>query len=175
MRKTVFWVILAVTGALSSCKKDVVIDHHVSAEFPAQEILEPVSVLFSDSGDADIRIASDGSVNSSLDGIVTEMLSGGEYMLRYRSLALVWGSSPDVEDLMEESFWTEPSLQWIVYTDSWAGPLRDCGFVDCFTARGLEATEDLFRLYAGSAVYDKISGLGANPTVFTVKVKEDVQ
>lgn len=171
MRKVLFTSAVLLL-CLCACDKAVTIDHHASVEFPLQETLEEVSVLFADEGSADILVKSDGSAVSLLDGFSATALPGGQTLLRYKALALVCGACTDASALLDATFWTEPQLQWVfcLQLTGDASPLADCGFTDCFEARGLSTGGD--RLYAGGNAYDKISSLSAEPVSFTIRIRE---
>lgn len=170
-------IVLTLLAALSfaACQKSITIDHHICAEFPLQEVPESISVLFADNGQADILIGSDGVIKSIPEGAEASVLPGGEQLLRYKSLALVWGDCADTEEFLESYYWISSALQWILYLNADPEQLYRCGFVNCFRARGIGINESDVVLYAGSNVYDKISGLGATPVSFTVNVKEEVR
>ena len=166
-------VLTAFALCLAACTKAKPQDHHIWAEFPDQEAVEEVSVSFG--GTADI-VVSDTGVSSSLAGFTTENLSSGGTLARYKNLALFTGAWTDLDSLLEETFWTQPSLQWVFAGDFSAGEKEDfasAGFVNCLKARGLEAPET--GLFASSNTYDKIRSLSASPLSFTVMVKEEVQ
>lgn len=147
MKKILFLIGLI---GLMACTKDLTRDHGISAEFPAQETLQSVSVSLG--GSADIVISREGIV-------------------RHKSLALYYG--PKSAGLLEETFWKEPALQWIfILTDPETdSEFAESGFVDVFKARGLASEE--YILYASTNVYDKMSKLSASPLRFEVKVRED--
>lgn len=171
MKKSLL-VLTAFALCLAACTKAKPQDHHIRAEFPAQEAVEEVSVSFG--GTADI-VVSDTGVSSSLAGFTTENLSGGGTLARYKNLALFTGAWTDLDSLLEETFWTGPALQWI-YAGDFASMEEDfaaTGFVNCLRARGLDASGN--SLYASSNTYDKIRSLSATPLRFTVMVKEEVQ
>lgn len=141
-------ILLGLLG-LMACTKELTLDHNISAEFPAQETLESVSVSLG--GSADIAINSEGTI-------------------RHKSLAIYYGAKSAT--LLEDSFWKEPGLQWIFILKDAASDedFAESGFVDVLRARGLASEE--YILYASSNVYDKISKLSASPLSFEVKVKE---
>lgn len=141
-------ILLGLLG-LVACTKELTLDHNISAEFPAQETLQSVSVSLG--GSADILISSEGIV-------------------RHKSLAIYYGQKS--AGLLENSFWKEPDLQWIFILKDAASDedFAGSGFVDVLRARGLASEE--YILYASSNVYDKISKLSASPLSFEVKVKE---
>jgi|GEM_PF-1863913 len=172
MRKS-FYKLMAAALCLCACDKTITIDHGFSAEFPPEEELESVSVSFG-AGSADIVI-SDSGVTSSLDGLKTLTLDDGGTLICYKSLALFTGAWVDLDTLLEDTFWTKPSLQWIFTGDfsSYHDMFTSIGFVDCFKARGLVSGGT--DIYASSNTYDKISALTAGPVSFTVTVKEEVQ
>lgn len=146
MKKILFLIGLL---GLMACTKELTKDHGISVEFPATETLQSVSVSLG--GNADIVISKEGIV-------------------RHKSLAVYYG--PNSADLLEDTFWKEPALQWIFILKD-AQPdenFAESGFVDAFRARGLESEE--YILYASSNVYDKMSDLSASPLGFVVKVKE---
>lgn len=165
--------ILGALTALCACEKAITIDHDITAEFPAVAQLGQVSVLFSDEGSADIKITSAG-LQSSLEGATETLVKNGR-IIRYKALAIFDGTCTEdgLEALLEETFWAEPSLQWIYRFDSalQGEALGDCGFVNALRARGLESGGG--SLFASSNVYDKISGLTASPLGFAVKVREE--
>lgn len=169
MRRIIY--IIGVLLALSACEKAITIDHSITAEFPAVETLQPVSVLFADEGTADIMITSAG-LQSSLEGVSEALASGGR-IIRYKALAIFVGTCTEdgLEALLEETFWKDSSIQWIYRFDSAleGESLGNCGFVNALRARGLEPDGSLF---AANNVYDKISGLAVSPLCFTVKVRE---
>lgn len=172
MKKSII-VLAALAVCFISCEKAITIDHNISVEFPAQEALTGVSVSFGGGG-ADIVIT-DAGVSTSLVGLWTETLSDGGTLVRYKSLAVFCGEWTDLNDLLEETFWANPSLQWIFTGDFSAmeDEFTSKGFVNCLKARGLEASGT--GIFAGSNTYDKITGLSAAPLSFTVMVKEEAQ
>jgi len=150
--------VLGMAAMLLSCTKEITIDHHISAEFPRVGELSGVRVLFAAGGDADILVTPD----------------GGRRVITYKALSIVTGDYTDAElsTLLEETFWRDPSRQWIIHT---ASPvegtvLGGAGFVNCLRARGLSAEGGM--LFASSNTYDKIEGITVSPLGFTVKVKE---
>jgi len=170
--KKLLLILTAFALYLTACTKAGTIDHHISAEFPATEAMEEITISFG--GDADIVI-SDTGVTSDLAGITTETLSDEGMLVRYKNLALFTGAWTDLDSLLEETFWTGPALQWI-YAGDFASMEEDfaaTGFVNCLRARGLDASGN--SLYASSNTYDKIRSLSATPLRFTVMVKEEVQ
>lgn len=160
---------------LCACEKALTIDHNISAEFPLQETLQEVSILFADEGSADILAKTDGTVVTELEGLATGSLPGGQTLVRYKALALVCGACTDAAALLDATFWAEPGLQWVFCLNITgdASPLTDCGFTECFGARGLSTDGDL--LFAGGNAYDKISFLSAEPVSFTIRIREAVQ
>lgn len=170
MRKTL-GTLAALAVMLTACDKPVTIDHGISAEFPVQETLESISVAFGD-GTADILLQESG-VTSSLEGLTVETISDGGTVVCYKSLAIFTGSWTNLEDLLEESFWQNPSLGWIFTGDfsAYDDSFINIGFVNILRARGLDAGN--FQVYAGNGIYDKISGLKTDPVRFTVKVREE--
>lgn len=156
-------IILVAALLVASCDKAVTIDHHITAEFPVQETLPQVSVLFAEEGEADILVSSEGA-KSKLQGLVEQSVQGGK-VIRYKALAIFTGTLTD--DTLEETFWAEPSLEWIVVSDA-EEILSDCGFVNVLRARGLG--EGI--LFASSNAYDKISSPKGEPMGFNIKVKE---
>lgn len=168
--KKIFYLLMALIWALCACDKDKTIDHNIWAEFPKQESLEALTLLVAPTGNADILLTSNGVV-SSLEGLETGM-AGTATWVRYKSLAVVYGASDDLEELLEATFWQAPSLQWVYILSGTDSPavLESCGFVNCLRARGL-SSEDTY-LYVGSQVYDKISSVDDSPLGFTVQVKE---
>lgn len=165
-------ILTAFMLCLNACEKVKTIDHNITVEFPAEEAVETVSVSFG--GSADIVI-SDSGVSSSIDGVTTETLSDGGTLVRYKNLAVFTGVWTDLDDLLEETFWSKPSLQWVFAGDfsSMEDSFASAGFVNCLRARGLTASET--GIFASSNTYDKISGLSAAPLGFTVMVKEEVK
>lgn len=149
--------ILAAALGLIACTKEVTVDHQISAEFPMQESLESVSVLFAAEGSADILV--------STNGITTH----GN--LSVAKAAVV--DEAELPDILEDTFWTGTTRQWIILLDTNlpCEGMSDCGFVNVLRARGL--SQDGVSLWATSNVYDKISGLRVSPVGFTVKVRED--
>ena len=107
-------IILVAALLVASCDKAVTIDHHITAEFPVQETLPQVSVLFAEEGEADILVTSEGA-KSKLQGLVEQSVQGGK-VIRYKALAIFTGTL--TEDTLEETFWAEPSLEWIVVSDA---------------------------------------------------------
>lgn len=166
MRKAVLF--LGALILLLSCGKETPVDHNISAEFPLQETLQAVNVLFAEEGQADIVIGTE--VKGSLDGVKVTDVDGGK-VIRFKSLAIFVGNAD--EDLLERTFWQDPSLQWIYKLDSDAmeEDFQNCGFVHALRARGLSG--DGTTLFAASNVYDKISALSVSPLSFTVKVREE--
>ena len=164
MRKHLYLFLAA--ALVCACEKPVTTDHHLSAEFPVQETLQSVSVLFAEEGEADILLTSAG-VQSTLDGLTETAVSGGS-IVRYKTLAIFCGTLS--EDLLEESFWAEPSLEWVFRTDAADAEtlLSRCGFVHVLRARGLEGDG----LFASGNAYDKISSLTGAPLGFRIKVRE---
>jgi hypothetical protein len=148
MRKTL--LLLAAAVALIACTKEVTVDHHITAEFPLVETLQTVSV----------------SIGGTADIVITE----DQPIVRYKSLAIYYGANAD--NLLEDTFWKETSLQWIFILKD-AAPIEafaECGFVDALRARSL--SDETVIIYAASNVYDKISDLRTAPVRFNVKVKE---
>lgn len=173
MRKYL-WILTALVAGATACEKKVALDHHISAEFPKQETLQPVSVLFAQTGEADILV--DGNtVLSSLEGLTQTALPGGETLVTYKSFSMVVGSCPDVSTLLEATCWAVPASQWVyclaLEPDAGREAFGICGFVDCLKARDLE--EGDLALFASSNTYDKINGITDAPVGFTVQVKED--
>ena len=167
MRKYLYIMLAAVFAC--ACEKAVTIDHHISAEFPVQETLQQVSILFAEEGEADILVTSSG-VESALAGVTETAVTGGR-IVRYKSLALFSGTLS--EDLLEKTFWAEPSVAWVFRTDSADAEelLSGCGFVNVLRARGIEGDGGLF---AASNAYDKIASLTGAPLAFSMKVREGV-
>lgn len=169
MRKMM--IALAALLCVLSCTREITIEHSIQAEFSKQEKWTSVSVLFGDQGTADIRISSAGVVTSALPGLTQTPLSGG-VLVRWSNLAIVYGNFDGsvIQDLLENTFWKEPSLGWVFHLPSASLVMENAGFVDCLRARDL--SDAGARIYAGNQVYDKISALSQSPYSFTVKVKE---
>ena len=145
----------------------------ISVEFPVLANMKTVSVLLAASGDADILLSGT-SASSGLDGFSSKALSGGRVLASYGNLALVGGACDEaaLPALLEETFWSDPSLEWIFALQLAGSPaaLQQCGFSDILAAAGLESDGTL--VFAGSEAYDRIDDLTAGPVSFTVKVKE---
>lgn len=145
----------------------------ISVEFPVLANMKTVSVLLAASGDADILLSGT-SASSGLDGFSSKALSGGRVLASYGNLALVGGACDEaaLPALLEETFWSDPSLEWIFALQLAGSPaaLQQCGFSDILAAAGLESDGAL--VFAGSEAYDRIGDLTAGPVSFTVKVKE---
>lgn len=168
MRKYLYIILAA--AFVCACEKAVTVDHRISAEFPVTETLQDVSILFAEEGEADILVTSSG-VQSALAGVTETAVTDGR-IVRYKSLALFSGTLS--EDLLEITFWAEPSKMWLYRTDSDDAEevLAGCGFVNVLRARGLDGETVL---YASSNAYDKISSLTGDPLGFNIKVKEAAQ
>lgn len=168
MRKYLYIILAA--AFVCACEKAVTIDHHISAEFPVTETLQDVSILFAEEGEADILVTSSG-VQSALAGVTETAVTGGR-IVRYKSLALFSGTLS--VDLLEKTFWADPSKMWLyrTYSADAEEVLAGCGFVNVLRARGLDGETVL---YASSNAYDKISSLSGDPLGFNIKVKEAAQ
>ena len=168
MRKYLYIILAA--AFVCACEKAVTVDHRISAEVPVTETLQDVSILFAEEGEADILVTSSG-VQSALAGVTETAVTDGR-IVRYKSLALFSGTLS--EDLLEKTFWAEPSVAWVFRTDSADAEevLAGCGFVNVLRARGLDGESVL---YASSNAYDKISSLTGDPLGFNIKVKEAAQ
>jgi len=151
MRKVLF---LAAILSLAACTREVTIDHEISAEFPMQETLESVSVLFAAEGSADIMM--------STDGVTTR----GNLSVVKASVA----DESELPEILEDTFWTDSSRQWVILLETSlpCEGMSECGFVNVLRARGLSQAGE--SLWASANVYDKISNLTANPVSFTVRV-----
>lgn len=163
-----FMILLSACLLMAACTKEssVTIPHEFTAEIASEPNYDNVGVT----------IDTLGGVQFSKEGADTSEICGCT-VYSYDYLHIVSGSPADMEELLEESFWSKTSDSWIylVSLPDGGSALESLGFANVLRWAYGEDRWSGFFLYVGTNVFDKMNSLSRdeNAIMFNVRLKNE--